>query len=59
MTDVRSEKVRNILGEIPPLLVRCGIFIIVAIFVVLILVVCLMPYPYSNGESILHHILGL
>lgn len=55
--ELRSEKVRNLLGEIPPALVRWGTVIIVAIFLVLLLVVCFMPYPYSQGESILQHIL--
>ena len=50
--ELRSEKVRNLLGEIPPSLV-----IIIAIFLVLLLLVCFMPYPHSQGESILQHIL--
>ena len=36
--ELRSEKVRNLLGEIPPALVRWGSVIIVAIFLVLLLV---------------------
>ena len=56
-TELRSEKVRNLLGEIPPSLVRWGTGIIVAIFLLLILAVCLIPYPYSEGESILRHLL--
>ncbi|MCI6161228.1 MAG: hypothetical protein MR681_07840 [Prevotella sp.] len=55
--ELRSEKVRNLLGEIPPSLVRWGTVIIVAVFLVLLLVVCFMPYPHSQGESILQHIL--
>lgn len=55
--ELRSEKVRNLLGEIPPALVRWGTIIIVAIFLVLLLVLCFMPYPHSQGESILQHIL--
>lgn len=55
--ELRSEKVRNLLGEIPSALVRWGTVIIVAIFLALLLVVCFMPYPYSNGESILQHLL--
>lgn len=55
--ELHSKKVRNLLGEIPPSLVRWGILIIVAIFLVLLLVVCFMPYPHSKGESILQHIL--
>lgn len=56
-TELRSEKVRNLLGEEPPVLVRWGTIIIVAIFMVLLLVLCFMPYPHSQGESILQHIL--
>ena len=54
---LRSEKVRNLLGEIPPSLVRWGTVIIVAIFLALLLVVCFVPYPCSQGESILQHLL--
>lgn len=54
--ELRSEKVRNFLGEIPPSLVRWGTVIIVAIFLILLLVVCFVPYPHSQGESIFQHI---
>ena len=54
--ELRSEKVRNLLGEIPPSLVRWGTVIIVAIFLILLLVVCFMPYPHSQGESIFQHL---
>jgi hypothetical protein len=55
--ELRSEKVRNLLGEMPPALVRWGTVIIVAIFLALLLVVCFVPYPHSQGESILQHLL--
>ena len=55
--ELRSEKVKKLLGEIPPALVRWGTIIIIVIFVSLLLVVCFMPYPYSKGESIIQHIL--
>lgn len=55
--ELRSEKVRNLLGEIPPSLVRWGTVIIVVIFLTLLLVVCFVPYPHSKGESILQHLL--
>ena len=55
--ELHSEKVRNLLGEIPPALVRWGSVIIVAIFLVLLLVLCFVPYPHSKGESILQHLL--
>lgn len=50
--ELRSEKVRNIIGEIPPALVRWGIAIIVVIFAILLSVVLCVKYPYGNGETI-------
>lgn len=55
--ELRSEKVRNLLGEIPSSLVRWGTVIIIAVFLILLLVVCFVPYPHSQGESILQHLL--
>lgn len=55
---LRSEKVRRLAGEIPHSLVRWGIVIMVLIFAGLLAALCLLPYPYSNGESIIMHILG-
>ena len=55
--ELRSEKIRNLLGELPPVLVRWGTAIIAVIVLTLLAVVCLMPYPYSHGESILRTIL--
>lgn len=55
--ELRSEKIRNLLGELPPVLVRWGTAIIAVIVLTLLAVVYLMPYPYSHGESILRHIL--
>lgn len=56
--ELRSEKVRNIIGEIPPTLVRWGIAIIVMIFAILLAVVLCVKYPYGNGETILEHIIN-
>ncbi len=53
--ELRSEKVRKLIGEIPPSLVRWGTAIIAIVFIALLSAVCLLPYPYSNGESILRH----
>ena len=53
--ELRSEKVRALLGERPPLAVRWGTGIIAFIFAVIIAVICTLPYPYSDGESILEH----
>ncbi|MDE6393542.1 MAG: hypothetical protein K2L59_09790 [Muribaculaceae bacterium] len=56
--ELRSEKVRKLIGEIPPSLVRWGTVIIAIVFLALLAAVCLLPYPYSNGESILWHFIG-
>lgn len=56
--ELRSEKARQILGEIPPSLACWGIAIIAIVLILLIVAACLLPYPYSNGESIIIHILG-
>lgn len=53
--ELRSEKVRKLIGEIPPSLVRWGTVIIAIVFIGLIAAVSLLPYPYSNGESIFRH----
>ena len=55
--EMHPEKVRRLLGEIPPALVRWGIVVIAVVFVSLIAAVCLLPYPYSDGEAILVHLL--
>lgn len=41
--ELRYEKGRRLLGEIPPSLVRWGSVIIVAIFLALLLTVCFVP----------------
>ena len=55
--EMHPEKVRRLLGEIPPALVRWGIVVMAIVFVGLIAAVCLLPYPYSDGESILFRLL--
>lgn len=55
--ELRSEKVRKLIGEIPPSLVRWGTAIIAIVFFALLAAICLLPYPYSNGESILQHLI--
>ena len=55
--ELRSEKVRRIIGTIPPALVRWNITVLIVILSVLIAAVCCIPY-YGEGESILQHILG-
>lgn len=57
--ELRSEKVRNIIGTIPPRLVRWGIIIIAIIFIALLLVIFFVPYPYGEGESVFQHLFFL
>lgn len=54
--ELRSVKVREIIGTIPPALVRWGIAVITIIFVILLLVVFLVQYPYGAGETIFEHL---
>ena len=56
--ELRSEKSQETAWRDSPALVGWGTLIITLIFAGLILAVCLIPYPYSNGESILSHLLG-
>lgn len=56
--ELRSEKVRKLIGEIPPSLVRWGAAIIAIVFLALLAALCVLPYPYSPGETILHHLLN-
>ncbi len=55
--ELRSEKVRKLIGEVPPSLVRWGTIIIVIVFLILLAAVCFLPYPYSTGETILQHLI--
>ncbi len=55
--ELRSEKVRKLLGEMPTALVDWGTIALVAIVLILLIVVCFVPYPHSKGESILQHLL--
>ena len=55
---LRSEKARKLIGDIPDSVVNWSIALTVLFFVLLLLAVCFIPYPYSDGESIIMHILG-
>ncbi|MDE6800531.1 MAG: hypothetical protein K2P62_09880 [Phocaeicola sp.] len=54
--ELRSEKVREILGTIPNGLVRWGIVVITVIFATLIGIILCVEFPYGNGETIFEHI---
>ncbi len=43
--ELRSEKVRNIIGHVPPLLIRSGITLITLLVTALAAATCFIPYP--------------
>lgn len=43
---LRSEKIRSIIGKIPPLIIRIGISVFVAIFLLLLFVAYFIPFNY-------------
>jgi hypothetical protein len=43
--ELRSEKVRNIIGRIPPLLIRSGITLIALLITGLAVAACFIPFP--------------
>lgn len=55
--DTISEKVRKLLGEIPPSIVRWGTVVMAIVITGLVLELFLIPYLSSESESILIHIL--
>ena len=55
--EFRLERVRKFIEEIPPVPVLWGTAITLAIFLILLLVVCFVPYPHSQGESIMQHLI--
>ena len=52
--ELRSEALRNVIGQVPPLLVRVGTMVIVFIMLALALVVCFVPYPITIKSVFLH-----
>ncbi|MDM8307580.1 MULTISPECIES: hypothetical protein [Bacteroidaceae] len=56
--ELRSEKVRRIVGAVPSRLIGWNMAVIVIILLALLLVVCFVPYPYGDGESIIRHIVN-
>ena len=54
--ELRSEKVRRVVGTVPSRLIGWNTTVIVIILLALLLVVCFVPYPYGDGESIIRHV---
>ncbi|MDR2651624.1 MAG: hypothetical protein LBC68_04850 [Prevotellaceae bacterium] len=53
--ELRSEKVRNIIGKIPPILVRYGISIVAVTLLVLFIISVIIPYRETLNLSISIH----
>lgn len=52
----RSEKIRKIIGERLPFVIRHGTVVLFIIFLTLLTLALLAPFPHGNGESIGAHI---
>lgn len=55
--NLRSEKIRKLLSEIPKFPLWIGTSVIVLILLAIISALIFLPYPYSENETILEHIL--
>lgn len=54
---LRSPKIRKILSNLPASLEKWGIAVILSILISLVIALTLIPFPYSKGESIIHHLI--
>lgn len=54
--ELHSKEKCNLSGAIFTSHIIWNTVIIVAIFLILLLAICFISFPYSNGESILQHI---
>lgn len=45
--ELRSEKVRNVMGKIPPVLVRTGTMIVTVLFAIICYATYKIPYPFT------------
>lgn len=53
--EVRSEKVRKVIGPIPDHIVNIGYFVVLLIILAIVCLVVLISFPYGNGESIIRY----
>lgn len=50
--ELRSEKIKNIIGQIPPLLIRYGNSILCFVFLLLIILATCIPFPHKVNMDI-------
>lgn len=51
----RSEKVRRLLDERLPWILRHGTALVLLLFLIAAILLAFLPYPHGDGESILTH----
>jgi len=56
--ELRSEKMRNIIGEIPPRLVRISTAIIALVIIMIAIAAFSIHYPDDSGKTIVQLIFG-
>lgn len=54
--ELRSEKIKRIVGSMPKGVTRYGAAVIVVLYLALAVALFLIPYPYGGGESLIEHI---
>lgn len=50
--ELRSDKVRSIIGQIPPLIIRSGISVILLVIIALLIGSCYFKYPYTITTTV-------
>lgn len=54
--ELRSEKIKRIVGSMPKGVTRYGATVLVVLYLALAVALFLIPYPYGGGESLIEHI---
>ena len=57
--ELRSSKVRHIVGTVPSALIKWNTIIVIFILLTLLIVIFFLPYPYGKGETIFQHLTTL
>lgn len=52
-----SQRTGELMGDIPQIMGRLNTIIILVILIAITLALCIIEYPYSDGETILEHIM--
>jgi len=53
--NLHSQKVKKLLGEKPPILIRYGTLIGILLVIIIGIILFLIPYPNGEGESVYKH----